>query len=111
VRVRDYDREQLVITPKLALDSYYPGATVQGELTIQRQDGADFTHEPTFGYSVKFGDQATPVNQVMQKVSITGKAYFSFQIPQTASLLFTTISFTVNYDGIEAKATKILVIG
>lgn len=54
IRVRDSDRPELTIDVMLSKDTYYPGDTVSGEITII--SNTPFIVEPIFDYSVSFAD-------------------------------------------------------
>lgn len=41
-RVRDYDRDQLIVSASLSIDAYFPGDTVNGKLKVYPADGSAF---------------------------------------------------------------------
>jgi len=108
VRVRDYDRQQLVINTKLNKDSYYPGESVTADLTVQRADGAPLEAGSSFSYQVNFGSSSA--SEEGKVLTGEGKSFFKFQIPTDASLQFTTISIRVDSGEIEALSSKTLII-
>mmetsp|Transcript_9414 Transcript_9414/g.8911 ORF Transcript_9414/g.8911 Transcript_9414/m.8911 type:complete len:177 (-) Transcript_9414:2874-3404(-) len=54
IRVQDYPRPQLQVTVSLDYDSYFPGATVNGQISARTLDGSAFTENPVFSYSANF---------------------------------------------------------
>lgn len=62
IRIRDYPRDQLVVKALLSLESYRPGDTVSGQLSVSQPDGEAFTKAPTYSYSINFN--ASSVNIV-----------------------------------------------
>ena len=54
VRIRDYSRDMLVVSGVLNQESYAPGDTVTGKLTVRQVDGEAFKTAPTYSFSVNF---------------------------------------------------------
>ena len=60
-RVRDYQRSQLIVQGNLAFESYRPGDTASGLLTVSNPDGSPFNTNPQFSYSVVFENSTVSV--------------------------------------------------
>jgi uncharacterized protein YfaS (alpha-2-macroglobulin family) len=54
IRIRDYPRDSLVVKAVLNQESYRPGDTVTGQLTVSQPDGEPFDISPAYTYSVTF---------------------------------------------------------
>jgi uncharacterized protein YfaS (alpha-2-macroglobulin family) len=69
-RVRDYDRQQLVIQTEWDRDTYFPEDMVSGTIYVKAADGYPFTKAPSIEYSIGFGDYAIPVSKSGEKLNI-----------------------------------------
>lgn len=87
VRVRDYDRQQLVVQTEFDRDTYYPGETVTGTIIVTPADGNPFRSPPTINYDIYFGDEAIPVEVKGAKLNVKTNSYaFSFKVPERTDL-------------------------
>lgn len=96
VRVRDYDRQNLVITTEWDRDTYFPGDLVTGTVVVQPSDGNAFSKSPTVDYNIDFGDYAIPVSEKDKKVSTeTNSLRISFKVPETTDVQHATMGLKV----------------
>jgi len=83
IRVRDYDRQQLVIQTEWDRETYFPMETVTGTIKVTPADGNAFTTAPSIDYSIDFGSFGIPVEKQGEKLDITTNEYrISFQVPE-----------------------------
>jgi len=106
--VRDYDRAQLVVDVKLGKDTYNPGEEVNGEITVRRSDGVAFEEAPSFDLFVSFWGNSVSLED--KQLSIEGKGFFNFEIPEEVYQEVNSIAFTVRYQEIVATTTKNLIV-
>jgi len=71
VQVRTYNKPLLDIAVELPLESYFPGDTILGTISVRNQDGTLFQDTPSFSYSVDFG-QDQVLQETDQIISIEG---------------------------------------
>jgi hypothetical protein len=59
IRIRSYNREILLVQATFDKETYNPGDTVNGQLTVNRTDGVAFTDSDklSFSYVINFGDK------------------------------------------------------
>jgi len=112
VRVRDYDRQQLVVQTEWDRDSYFPEETVFGTITVTPSDGYKFETAPTIDYSLDFGDLSIPVEVTGKKLDIDTNSYrVSFEVPPETDLQYVTMMIAIDTGSIQQTASKVLVIG
>ncbi|CDW71945.1 large extracellular alpha-helical protein [Stylonychia lemnae] len=95
-RVRDYPRDELVITSLTSLDSYKPGQTIDGKINVQQANGEAFESDslPTFEYSLDFSSPTQQLVEVRnQALSKDGSGYFSIEIPTDCDINILPIAF------------------
>lgn len=111
VRVRDYDRQQLVVTTEWDRDSYFPEETVTGTISVAPSDGYAFKEAPSIDYSIEFGDQTIPVSVKGAKLKIPENEYrVSFKVPERADVQFATLAIVVDTGSVKQSSSKVLVI-
>lgn len=111
VRVRDYDRQQLVIQTEWDRDTYFPEETVTGTIKVTPADGYAFKSAPSIDYSIGFGDFGIPVEKKGEKLDIKTNEYrISFKVPEFTDVQYATMSIVVDTGSVKQASTKVLVI-
>ncbi|CDW84292.1 a-macroglobulin complement component [Stylonychia lemnae] len=112
-RVRDYPRDQLVITSMTSLDSYQPGQTIDGKINVEQANGEGFQTSslPTYEYSLNFSSPTKQLVEIRkQALSQDGSGYFSIEIPLDCDLNILPITFIVTYGTVSQSHTLNVVI-
>lgn len=111
IRIRDYDRQELVVTTEWDRDTYYPGDLVTGTIAVKAADGNAFDKAPTISYKIDFGDFAVPLSESGKLDLATSTYRISFNVPETTDVQFATCAIVVKAGQVTQSASKILVVG
>jgi len=76
IRIREYEKDNLIIVVTLGQDSYRPGDNVLGQITVTNADGSPFQEQPTYTLAVSFEDNK--INNENLKLSTAGLGIINF---------------------------------